>query len=61
MQNIINITDMKKLIATVMLSAFTLGGIVMAATPKMQTDTTKKKTETKKDTTTKKPPVKVKK
>ena len=48
---------MKKLIATVMLSAFTLGGIVMAATPKMQTDTTKK-TKTKKDTTTKKPPVK---
>jgi hypothetical protein len=51
---------MKKLIATVMLSAFTLGGIVMAATPKMQTDTTKKST-TKKDTTMKKPPVKVKK
>ena len=49
---------MKKLIATVMLSAFTLGGIVMAA-PKMQTDTTKKKEKTKKDTTTKKPPVRL--
>ncbi len=52
---------MKKLIATIMLSAFTLGGIVMAATPKMQTDTTKKKEKTKKDTTTKKPPVRLQK
>jgi hypothetical protein len=51
---------MKKLIATIMLSAFTLGGIVMAATPKMQTDTTKKE-KTKKDTTTKKPPVRLQK
>ncbi|MGN6179088.1 MAG: hypothetical protein ACTHNW_07900 [Mucilaginibacter sp.] len=49
---------MKKLMATAMLSAFTLGGIVMAATPKMQSDTTKKKTETTKKDTTKKPPVK---
>lgn len=52
---------MKKLIATVVLSAFTLGGIVMAA-PTMQTDTTKKKEKTmKKDTTTKKPPVRLQK
>ena len=46
---------MKKLIATAMLSAFTLGGIVMAATPTMQKDTTKK--ETSKKDTTKKPPM----
>jgi hypothetical protein len=46
---------MKKLIAAVMLSAFTFGGIAMASTPKMQTDTTKKE-KAKKDTT-KKPPM----
>ncbi len=49
---------MKKLFAALMLSAFTLGTFVATASPVMQQDTTKKKTDTKKDTTTKKPPVK---
>jgi hypothetical protein len=47
---------MKKLFAIMLMSAFTFGTLVVSASPKMQTDTTKKE-KTKKDTTTKKPPV----
>lgn len=48
---------MKKLFAVMLLSAFTFGTLAVSASPRMQTDTTKKKEKTKKDTTTKKPPV----
>ena len=46
---------MKKLFAALLLSAFTFGTLVASATPAMQQDTTKKKTEKTKKDTTKKP------
>ncbi|MBS1525151.1 MAG: hypothetical protein JST19_05845 [Bacteroidetes bacterium] len=48
---------MKKLMAVLILSAFSLGAFASVAHPKMQQDTTKKEKRMKKDTT-KKPPQK---
>jgi hypothetical protein len=49
---------MKKLFAVLMLSAFTFGGIAMASTPTMKSDTTKK-SKAKKDTTAKPPMIRI--